>query len=134
MELDRLLTEYDFRERHSIRMAAAPGTVLREAVGSTPRDVPLMVALMAVRTLPALLAGRRRLGIGSGSIAEQFERAGFVRLAQTEEEVVIGAIGRFWHPSGDLRRVPAVSRCCRRRPGSPAPTPRPGAASDATGG
>jgi hypothetical protein len=86
---------------------AEPGTVLPEVLGMTPRDVPVMVGLMAIRRLPALLGGSRALRLDPRPIVEQFERAGFKRLAQTEDELVLGAVGRFWRPAGNLRRVQA---------------------------
>jgi hypothetical protein len=105
MELENALPNYDVRERHSIAVEAAPATVLEEVLRMTPRDVPVMVALMALRSLPSLLLGRGALGVGVRPIVQQFERAGFVRLATTEDELVLGAVGRFWHPSGGLTRV-----------------------------
>jgi hypothetical protein len=69
----------------------------------TPREVPLMVALMAVRSLPALL--RRRRPRSSGSILDGFRRGGFVVLEERPHELVAGGVGRFWQPSGGLRRV-----------------------------
>jgi hypothetical protein len=117
MELDNALPEYDVRERHSIAVEAAPATVLEEVVRMSPRDVPVMVALMAIRSLPALLLGRGALGVGGRPIVEQFERVGFVRLATAEDELVLGAVGRFWRPSGGLRRVSAESFAALADPG-----------------
>jgi hypothetical protein len=109
MQLDHFLPHYDFRERHSIAIDAVPAAVLKEARQMTSRDVPLMVALMAIRKLPELLIGRRPLRPGTRPVLEQFERAGFVRLATTDDELVFGVVGRFWRPSGDVRRMAAGS-------------------------
>jgi hypothetical protein len=107
MQLDRFLPQYDVHERHSIAVDAAPATVLAEVLRMTPRDVPVMVALMAVRLLPELLRGRRALGLSDRPIVEQMERAGFVRLATTDDELVLGVVGRFWRPSGGRGRISA---------------------------
>jgi hypothetical protein len=117
MQLDNVLPNYDVRERHSITVDAAPGTVLDEILRMTPRDVPVMVVLMALRSLPSLLLGRGALGLGGRPIVQQFERAGFVRLGTAVDELVLGAVGRFWRPSGGLRRVAAESFAAFAEPG-----------------
>jgi hypothetical protein len=104
-QLDNLLPHYDFRERHSIVVDARPATVLREVLRMTPREVPVMVALMAIRLVPELLRGRRAVGPGDRPIIGQMERRGFVRLASTDHELVLGVVGRFWRPSGEVRRI-----------------------------
>jgi hypothetical protein len=65
----------------------------------------MMMALMAIRTQPELLRGRRALGPDDRPIVEQFERAGFARLATADDELVLGGVGRFWRPSGACRRT-----------------------------
>ncbi|HEY6775004.1 MAG TPA: hypothetical protein VI122_00660 [Thermoleophilaceae bacterium] len=105
MHLDRFLPHYDIHERHSIPIDAAPATVLDEARHMTSRDVPVMVALMAIRRLPELLLRRRAPTPYTRPVLEQFERAGFVRLATEDHELVFGVVGRFWRPSGDVRRI-----------------------------
>jgi hypothetical protein len=107
MQLDHCLPEYDVRERHSISIDAPPASVLVEVLRVTPRDVPVMVALMAIRLLPELLRGRRALRPEDRPIVEQMERGGFVRLALTDDELVLGVVGRFWRPSGGRGRISA---------------------------
>jgi hypothetical protein len=106
-QLDHCLPKYDFGERHSISIDAPPASVLAEVLRVTPRDVPLMVALMAIRLIPEVLRGRRALRPDDRPIVEQMERGGFVRLAATDDEVVLGVVGRFWRPSGGRRRISA---------------------------
>jgi hypothetical protein len=96
---------------------ADPTTVLGEVVRMTSRDVPIMVALMAVRRLPTLLSGSGSLRPDRRPIVEQLERSGFVRLSETDDELVLGVVGRFWRPAGDLRRVPAESFAEFAQPG-----------------
>jgi hypothetical protein len=104
MVLDDILPEYDVAERHTIRIAARPGETLAAARAITVKEVPVFVALMALRTLPALLFRRRSLGLG-GSILGGFRRMGFAVAADTEDEIVIVGVGRFWRPDGGLRRI-----------------------------
>jgi hypothetical protein len=98
--LDRLLPEYDVNEVHSSVIAAQPGAVLEAIRELTPRDVPLMVVLMTLRTGPRA----HRLS-GGGSILAGFERAGFVVLRDGLDGLAYGVVGRFWRPSGGLRRI-----------------------------
>jgi hypothetical protein len=107
--LDTFLPKYDVHDQHSIAVDAAPATVLDEVRRMTASDVPVMVALMAIRRLPDLLLGRRALRPSNRPVLEQMERAGFVQLATEHDELVLGIVGRFWRPSADLRRIPAES-------------------------
>jgi hypothetical protein len=61
---------------------------------------------MAIRSVPGRLRGRRPHR-HDGTIVESFLRGGFVVLAERPEELVVGAVGRFWRASGDIRRVEA---------------------------
>ena len=71
----------------------------------TPTEVPVFVALMAIRSVPALLRRRRLL---RGPLLDGFRRGGFVTLREAPDELVLGAVGRFWQPSGGLRRIEAA--------------------------
>jgi hypothetical protein len=104
--LDEFLPRYDVREIHSTPVAASPERVIEVARELTWRDVPVFAALMALRSLPAMLAGHRPSA--SNTIVADFERAGFMALAERSDELVFGAVGRFWRPTGGLRRVRAA--------------------------
>jgi hypothetical protein len=103
--LDEFLPRYDVNEVHSISTAAEPADVMEAIRTLRPHDVPLLVGLMAVRSVPALLRGRR-LAV-RGSLLDGFRRGGFVALRETPGELVFGAVGRFWRPAGGLRRIDA---------------------------
>jgi hypothetical protein len=77
-----------------------------------------MVALMAIRLVPELLRGRRVVGPGDRPIVEQMERRGFVQLAATDDELVLGVVGRFWRPSSEIRRISAEDFAHFADPGS----------------
>jgi hypothetical protein len=106
--LDEFLPDYDFSEVHSTFVAATSGEVLAAARALTAREVPLLVVLMAVRSLPAALR-RRRLGSVRRALDEplldQFGRGGFVVLADRRDELALGAVGRFWTADGGVERV-----------------------------
>jgi hypothetical protein len=98
--IDEVMPAYDRREVHR-RKTTAPAPALWDAVHDLKgSELRLMRALMGLRTL----------GRGSGdddrTVLEGFKRMGFRKVAeQPGEELVIAGIGRFWKPSGGLRRV-----------------------------
>jgi hypothetical protein len=98
--LDRFLPAYDVNEVHGTTIEAPPERVMEAIRGLTPREVPLLVVLMALRSGPRA----RRLS-RHGTVLEGFERAGFVRLAEAPEGLAYGVVGRFWTASGGLRPI-----------------------------
>jgi hypothetical protein len=104
--LDEFLPHYDFNEVHSVTTAAQPAAVMEAIRELTPLEVPLLVALMAVRSVPAILRGRRPAV--RGRLLDGFRNGGFVALREQPDELVFGGVGRFWRPSGDLRLIGAT--------------------------
>lgn len=106
MRIDEFLPEYDVIERHDIHVDADRETTF-DALRTVDlaRSLPVR-ALFAVRALPRLLIGRqeltRRLNL------DEVMSYGFVMLAdERPHEVVFGAIGRFWLPTGGMHPVGA---------------------------
>ena len=98
--LDQVMPAYDRREVHSRQTTAAPADLWAAIHNLRPDDLPLMRALMSVRTLG------RRVGSGDRTVLEGFERMGFRRLAEERDrELVLAGIGQFWRPAGGLREV-----------------------------
>jgi hypothetical protein len=116
MLLDEHVPEWDTRERHSIRVAATPEDTLAAVRAVTSREVPLMLLLMGLRTLPAALLRRSRRRADAPILAG-FERMGFVPLRGSEVELVYGLVGRFWQPSGGIRPVGAADFAGFAEPG-----------------
>ena len=85
MPLDEFLPDYDVNEVHSTRVAASPDAVMAAVPLLTAREVPLLVALMAVRSLPA------RVGAAAAPAQRPdprgFLRGGFVALADRPHEL-----------------------------------------------
>jgi hypothetical protein len=102
--LDRYVPTYDVRERHALALDAAPERALAAARALTVREVPIFAVLMSLRGLPALLRGRTAVQLDR-PIVDEFQRFGFVLLADEPDELVLGGTGRFWHLDGGLRRI-----------------------------
>jgi hypothetical protein len=115
VSLDAFLPSCDARELHSISIDASPERVIAAARELRGRDVPLFALLMALRSIPALFRARR-LSYARPIVAE-FERAGFVTLAERPDELVLGGVGRFWQASGGLRRIGASEFAGFEEPG-----------------
>jgi hypothetical protein len=114
--LDEFLPVYDVNEVHSTRVAAPPDAVMAAVRSLRAREVPVLVALMALRSVPGRLRGRRRL-VRDGTILESFLRGGFVMLADRPDELVVGAIGLFWRASGEIKRLPVGEFAAFDQPG-----------------
>jgi hypothetical protein len=94
--LDRRLPHWHFREIHRRRVAASPREALEIALALRVGDLPLGAALMAVRMAPGALTSRRRVPDRSRPLFESFLGLGFVELARGDEEIALGAVGKFW--------------------------------------
>lgn len=103
MPLDLHLPQYDVREFHSLTIDAPPERVIAAGRELRGDDSPLFVALMGLRSLPALLRGRRISY--SRPLVGEFARAGFFALEERPDELVLGVVGRFWRPSGGVRQM-----------------------------
>ncbi len=105
MPLDDWMPAWDVVERHET-LVRAP----RDRAWSAVRTLdlsrsPVVRTLFALRSLPGLFArrGRRR---ALGATLDDLLRMGFVLLEERPgEEVVLGLVGKFWRPSGCIRRV-----------------------------
>jgi hypothetical protein len=99
--LDDVLPEFEFSEQHE-RKIAAPRQQAREALlALKPRDLRLTRPLMFIRLLPRLSTGRVRALGADRPVLEFLGDYGFVRLADTERELVFGIADQFWRLSTD---------------------------------
>jgi hypothetical protein len=100
--LDEVLPRYDVHELHDRHVGAPPAAAYAAVRAVTPLDVRLLLPLMAMRVLPGLFLRRRLPGVDPRApVLEAFLRNGFLLLGERRgEEVVVGAVGRFWQVSG----------------------------------
>lgn len=117
MLLENLMPVYDAIERHvtvvrapqasvfaAIRSADLSGSLLTRTL-LVARAGPLVLLALLRSPRDGLAALRQRARRAGGVHLADFERAGFrVLVEEVPQEVVIGLLGRFWTPNGDLRR------------------------------
>lgn len=108
--LDDFLPAYDFNEIHSITVHAPPNRVFRAIKELTPAELsPWVHILFALRALPARLIGKNETRLDSTKpIVEQVLDISFILLAEeTNREIVLGTIGKFWQATSRSDRKPA---------------------------
>ena len=108
--IDEFLPEYEVSERHSTIVAAAPPDALAAARTVTPGELPLVRALFALRSLPALVVRRGGLPAKKDEpLAEQMVDFGFVPLAPGDDEIVLGFAGKRGKvTAGSMRHLPSA--------------------------
>src|SRR5947199_7135416 len=90
MLIDALMPRYDFHEVHSIVIRAKPANVIAAIKAVTPREMPLVGTLSAIRALPNRLLGRGpgiRPAAGR-SLWDQALQAGFVILGEAPQQEI----------------------------------------------
>lgn len=94
--IDEFLPDWEFREQHSRRIDAPADRVRAALLGLTVSDLPFSGFMLGLRLLPSYLAARRRPGRLDLPLIERFVTFGFVELANTDQELVLGVAGQFW--------------------------------------
>ena len=126
--LDDLMPRYDVIERHATTVYAKPEAVYASIRSADLTGGPLTSLLLAIRGLPAALLAflrspggvlieMRKRSRRQGVRLADFERVGFRVIAERPpHELVIGLLGRFWTPRGDLRTDVSISTLCASPP------------------
>ncbi|MEO5634846.1 hypothetical protein [Gaiella sp.] len=89
--LDTFLPRFDVNETHSVSLACDAERALELALTAPAAPGRLVAALFRARGLPP-----------GTSVQELFDRMGFDTLSSSTTEVVLGACGTPWRPSGRL--------------------------------
>jgi hypothetical protein len=98
--LDQVMPSCDRSEVHRRKTAASPPALWDAIHDLRASELKAMRILMGVRTLG------RRASQEDQTVLEGFRRMGFRKIAEEpEQELVVAGIGRFWTPSGGLRKV-----------------------------
>lgn len=103
--LDDIMPEYQFSERHSQRIHARPGQVMLAIRQTTLGDLKSYAPLMRIRGA-ALRRPYRDPGNSQQERVLDALSAGFISLAASDHEIVMGAIGKARSPRPDVRDLP----------------------------
>jgi hypothetical protein len=92
---------HDAREQHELWVPATPQAAYESVKAVSAREVRLFGPLMWLRTL-----GRSARAFDPDApLLEQMLKIGFLKLGERPgEEIVVGAIGRFWSPTRNRPR------------------------------
>ena len=103
--LDAWLPEYQFSEHHRLAVDASDAALWAAVKGVTPNEIGPLGWLMAIRSLPAKLAGRKsRLFANGTPILDVAVNSPFVILEERPLcEIVLGTAGQFWKLDGGPR-------------------------------
>lgn len=94
---EKYLPNSHFAEAHTIAINSSPERVWRIVSNLEFSHSRLIRFLFALRGMPARMM-----------TLEELQRSGFIRLEQHENsELIIGLIGQFWKPSGNLQKFDA---------------------------
>lgn len=94
---EKYLPNAHFEEVHTIVINTAPERVWRIISNLDFSHSRLIRFLFALRGMPARMM-----------TLEQLQRSGFIRLEEHENrELIIGLIGQFWKPTGNLQKFDA---------------------------
>lgn len=105
MLIDSYLEAPDAVERHRTKIHAEPKEIYRALWRTDFGSSRVIKGLLGLRALPEVLSSGRRIDREAGRRLdlEAIIEAGFGQLAEDpDREVVLGVIGRFWRPTGNL--------------------------------
>ena len=118
MLIDEFLPTYHAVERHQIDIHAPVGTAYAAVRALDLNDSPIIRWLFALRELPALLFSRHKRAERRDLTLDGLMKDGFILLGERpQQELLLGAVGRFWTPSGDPQRLDIEGFRSFERPG-----------------
>jgi hypothetical protein len=102
MLIDDFLPSYDVHERHRVRVRAPLGEVYSAVRELDLREARLSMFLFRLRGMPS---GKKAPTCFK---LDDFLKMRFILLGErANEELLLGLVGRFWTPSGELLRLDA---------------------------
>lgn len=106
MLIDGWMPRYDEIEHHEREVAAPPAATYETITTLDFAQSPAIRLLLVVRGVPHAITGR---ALPTGVISlESFIETGFVVLEEEPgEEIVLGAVGKFWMPTSRLLPITA---------------------------
>ena len=103
--LDLWLPDYQFSEHHSLAVTASEAALWNALKTVTPGEIGPLGWMMAIRSLPAKLAGKKgRLFAKDTPILDVAVNSNFVLLEERAlAEIALGMAGQFWKLDGGPR-------------------------------
>ncbi len=112
MLIDEFLPNYDIRERRRIEVNAPIGITYATARRLDISEARLSMILFRLRGIPVGKDHGDRFDIDS------FQKMRFILLGEKmNEEILLGLVGRFWTPAGELQRLDRDGYLKFRQPG-----------------
>ena len=108
--LDFWLPEYGFCERHEIEISAPAPMVFEKVMKLDFRRSLIIRTLFGLRSLPGFFTRGNQRSSSLGLTRDALLKSGFILLAEIpNREIVLGLVGRFWTPCGDIQKMDAQS-------------------------
>ena len=103
--LDLWLPDYQFREYHSLAVTASEASLWQALKNVTPEEVGPLGWLMAIRSFPARLTGRKGHLFAKGTpILDVAVNSNFITLDErAPHALALGMAGQFWKLDGGPR-------------------------------
>lgn len=109
--IDNYLPDYQFRERHSLVIAASPTAVMAAAKDYRPESDAFFRRMISLRELPMRVFAR--LQAAPRPLPQAFGMHNFTLLEQQDHsELVFGLTGRFWHADYGLVAIDGGDAFC----------------------
>jgi hypothetical protein len=104
MLIESFIPNPDAIETHKIEIAASREAVYQALWTTDLGGSPVIKSLMALRSLPGIVSHPKRLRHVPRQVTLQtIVESGFGQLAEEPgREVVLGVVGRFWRPTGNI--------------------------------
>jgi hypothetical protein len=104
MLIESFIPNPDAIETHKIEIAASREAVYQALWTTDLGGSPIIKSLMALRSLPGIVSHPKRLRHVPRQVTLQtIVESGFGQLAEEPgREVVLGVVGRFWRPTGNI--------------------------------
>lgn len=100
--LDAVMDDWEVNDAHSIWVSMAPQDAYEAIKATTARQVRMFGPLMAARSVFSRLKRRSEPMDYDRPLLEHMIKGGIVPLAEdADREIVLGAVGRFWRPTGN---------------------------------
>jgi proline iminopeptidase len=101
MRLDSYLPDYFLREVHHLAVRTSPSETFNKFCDFDMSRIPWIRNLFRMRTL----FDRKKESFVRLTLRDAYKEGGFILLEESQNEIVVGAIGKFWRPSIAFKKI-----------------------------